>query len=176
MRLAAVYFNGTSTNLTLRGPKAYKSCSGFVARRKGGGMGFLKGLLLTVVTIGSFACGRDSPENVGLHYDNQGTVSAPVNLTPGVVTPAHVGRGTSYYSATASPGTTYTVTVIMQTFDRVVLRVHKGDFSSPVACTSDTGGSKEECSVTMTALETALSIEVTNNNTVFGTPFTITVH
>jgi len=139
-------------------------------------MGFLKGFLLTVVTIGLLGCGNDSPINVGLHYDNEGSLSAPVSLTPGAVTSAHVGEGTSYYYALVSPSTTYTVTVIMQTYDRVVLRVHKGGFSSPVACTSDTGGSKEECNVTMTALESSLYIEVTNNNTVFGTPFTITVH
>jgi hypothetical protein len=72
--------------------------------------------------------------------------------------------------------TTATVTVILTTLDNVVLRVHKGSFSSPIECTSDTGGSKEECSVTMSALDTSIYMEVVNDNTVFGTPFTIWVH
>jgi hypothetical protein len=141
-------------------------------------MGFLKGFLLTVVTIGLLACGNNSPVPAinDLNFTNEGSLSGPVKLTPGAVTSAHVGKGTSYYYAVVSPNTTYTVTAILTTLDNVALRVHKGSFSSPIACTSDTGGSKEECSVAMTAPDTSIYMEVVNDNTVLGTPFTIWVH
>jgi hypothetical protein len=139
-------------------------------------MGLLKVFLLTAVTIGLFACGKDSPVQGGLKYKDEGSLSAPVQLTPGAITAAHVGDGTSYYYAVVSPGTTYTVTLVLQTYDSVVLQVRKGGFSFPIECTSDTGGTKEECSVTMSALDTSIYLEVTNDNTIAGTPFTLWVH
>jgi len=140
----------------------------------------MKRFLVTLLTIGLFACGEDSPVSRiaegGLKYSNEGSLSDPVKLIPGAVSVAHVGEGTSYYYPTVSPNTTYTVTVILQAVDNVVLRIHKGGFSSPPDCTSDTGGTKEECSVTLSALETSIFIEVINSQTVFGTSFTIQVH
>jgi hypothetical protein len=60
--------------------------------------------------------------------------------------------------------------------DDVILGVRKGGFSSPLACSSNSGGSTEECSVSMGATDLSIYIEVINNDTVFGTPYTIWVH
>lgn len=140
---------------------------------KEAGISLMKRLLLALLTFGVLACGDISPN--GLLYTNQGYPSNPILLLPHTFFGGHVGRGTSYYYAVVSPSTTYTVTV-SGLLDDVILVVRKGGFSSTTACTSNTGGSTEECSVSMGATDLSIYIEVINNDTVIGTPYTIQVH